>query len=126
MLNKIARRRHLRSVRLANVVRSDDSYNELNRFKQDGYSRAIFVRSTDADEICRLRDGKIWEIDDLLAMWNTSEPYIIFWLTHPNCLCHFSPDPASKAKPEEPAQLIQKPEVPPMTMQPAPTQPKMV
>jgi len=124
MFNQIARRRHLRSVRLANVVRPDTSYDDLQRFRQEGYTRAIFVKSTDTDEPCVQRDGKIWNIEDLTNMWTPSEPYILFWLTHPNCLCHFEPDPQSKQaqEPEEQAQVVQTPEIPPTTMEPPPSQ----
>lgn len=97
MNKSISVRRAARMQQLANVVRRDTSYDDLLRFKKDGYSEARFVKNPGCrDEICgpgkecSKRDGKVWNIDELLNM-DPVEHYVIFWITHPNCLCKFVP-----------------------------------
>jgi hypothetical protein len=132
MFKNIANRRHLRMVRLADLDRPDQSYSDLLGFQRDGYEQAVFVKNPTADEQCAPLNGKIYEISELLKLDNP-----LFRISHPNCLCKFSPygestKPANVLEPEitetaeEPATLIQRPEVPPMTMIPAPPQTKTV
>ena len=128
MFEKIAQRRHLRKTSLDNVVRRDTSYDDLTRYKNDGYTQAVFVKNPLADPECEKWDGKVWGIDELLSM-DPIEHNVIFWISHPNCLCKFSPYGKSSknlGQQVERAPLIQKPEVPPMTIEPANPQSKMV
>ena len=115
-------------VRLAIAVRPDKSFDDLVKFRDEGYTRAIFVQNVVSDADCSQWNGKKWEIDDLLEMAKAdpANPCVIFWITHPNCLCHFVPDPESKKQPEQPAQLTQPQVIPPTTMQSAPPQTKTV
>ncbi len=129
MFKKIARRRQLRAVRLANIVRPDTSFSDLLGFQRDGFTQAVFVKNPIADEECTQFNGNIYEISELLKLDNP-----IFRISHPNCTCKFMPygqgtKPTTLTAPEAPAQtatppatLIQKPEVPPMTIKPAPKQ----
>lgn len=120
MFSKIARRRHLRNVLLANIDRPDQSYSDLLGFQRDGYTQVVFVKNPIADEECAPLDGDIYEIAELLKLDNP-----LFRISHPNCTCKFAPygqstKPTTLTTPTPPATLIQRPEVPPMTMQQPP------
>jgi hypothetical protein len=128
MFKRLAEHRRARAVRLANIVRPDTSYQDLLRLQKEGYTQVVFVKNPIADEECAPLDGNIYEISELLKLDNP-----LFRISHPNCLCKFvgykagapglqtiKPMQPQTLAPQAPAPLIQKPAVPPMTIQPAP------
>jgi len=102
-------------------------------FQRDGYTQVVFIKNLTADEECTPLDGNIYEISELLKLDNP-----IFRISHPNCLCKFSPygkssNSISVLEPEltgidkeKPSDLIQRPEIPPTTIRPALTPTKTV
>lgn len=121
MFKNLAQHRQARAIRLAEIVRPDTSYQDLLGFQRDGYTQAVFVKNPIADEECAPLDGNIYEVAELLKLDNP-----LFRISHPNCLCKFAPygqgtTGLQTIQPTAPP-LIQKPEVPPMTIQPAPKQ----
>lgn len=131
MFKNLAGHRQKRAIRLANIVRPDNSYTDLLGFQRDGYTQVIFVKNPISDQECAPLNGNIYEIIELLKLDNP-----LFRISHPNCLCKFSPYGQATGrgfqtlKPQtpvvEPATVIKKQEVPPMTIQPVPPQTKTV
>jgi len=78
-------------VKVAEIVRPDMSKSDLLRFKNEGYTKVVFVANIMADPQCEVHNGEVYEIDELLKMDNP-----LYRVSHPNCNCKFEPLPSGE------------------------------